>query len=175
MNNVLRAAGLPVSRWPNGAGRKADLLIGDGWMVSLAWLDADAPFSVMPDIDRTITLVDGPGFTLDVAGQALPVGTLFVPTRFDGGATTRCAINGPSRVLNVMTQRGTFRHSVAILDRSGPILPGGGPACVAVLLDGQGVIGGVDLGRLDAVHLDGIAELTLSAGGMVAVVTVELI
>lgn len=142
-------------------------------MVSLAWLDADAPFSMMPGMDRTITLVDGPGFTLDVAGQALPVPTLFVPTRFDGGATTNCAITGPSRVLNVMTRRGAFRHSVAILDRSGPLVPGGGPACVAVLLDGPGAIDRVDLGRLDAVCLDGDAELELSAGGTVALVTIE--
>lgn len=142
-------------------------------MVSFAWLDADAPFSVMPEIDRTITLVDGPGFTLDVAGQALPVPTLFRPTRFDGGATTTCAITGPSRVLNVMTKRGAFRHSVAILDRSGPIVPGGGPASVAVLLGGQGAIGGVELGRLDAVCLDGDAKLELSDGGTVAVVTIE--
>ena len=175
MSNVLRAAELPVSRWPNGAGRKADLLTGDGWMVSFAWLDADAPFSMLPDIDRTITLVEGPGFTLDVAGQALPVATPFMPTRFDGGATTTCAIAGPSRVLNVMTRRGAFRHSVVILDRSGPIVPGGGPACVAVLLGGRGAIGGIDLGRLDAVCLDGAAELELSAGGTVAVVTVELV
>ncbi|MGI4811477.1 MAG: HutD/Ves family protein [Janthinobacterium lividum] len=175
MGSVLRAAGLPVSLWPNGAGRKADLLTGDGWMVSFAWLDADAPFSLMPDIDRTITLIDGPGFTLDVAGQALPVPTLFVPTLFDGGATTTCAITGPSRVLNVMTKRGAFRHSVTILDRSDSIVPEGGPACLAVLLDGRGAIGGVDLGRLDAVCLDGVAELTLSAGGTVAVVTIELV
>lgn len=142
-------------------------------MVSFAWLDADAPFSLMPDIDRTITLVDGPGFTLDVAGQALPVPTLFRPTRFDGGATTSCAITGPSRVLNVMTKRGAFRHSVAILDRSESIEPGDGPACVAVLLDGRGAIDGIELGRLDAVCLDDDAELELSAGGTVAVVTIE--
>lgn len=142
-------------------------------MVSFAWLDADAPFSVLSGIDRTITLVEGPGFALDVAGQALVVTARFVPTRFDGGATTTCAIAGPSRVLNVMTQRGSFRHSVAILDRSGSIVPGGGPACVAVLLDGRGAIDGIDLGRLDAVCLDGAAELELSVGGAVAVVTVE--
>ena len=142
-------------------------------MVSFAWLDADAPFSLLPEIDRTITLVEGPGFTLDVAGQALPVRTPFVPTQFDGGATTSCAITGPSRVLNVMTKRGAFRHSVAILDRSGPIVPGGGPACIAVLLHGLGTIGGVELGRLDALCLDGVAEMELSAGGTVAVVMIE--
>ena len=101
--------------------------------------------------------------------------TPFVPTRFDGGATTTCAIAGPSAGAERDDAAGTFRHSVMILDRSGPIVPAGGPACVAVLLDGRGAIGGVDLGRLDAVCLDGGAELELSAGGTVAVVTVELV
>lgn len=174
-SSVLRAAGLPVTRWPNGAGRKADLLTGDGWMVGFAWLDADAPFSLLPGLDRTITLVEGLGFTLDVAGQALPVTVPFVPTRFDGGATTTCGIAGPSRVLNVMTRRGAFRHWVAIVNRSGPLAPGGRLACIAVLLNGQAAIDGIDLGRLDAVRLDDVAELELSAGGTVAVVTIELI
>lgn len=166
-------AGLPVSRWPNGAGRKADLLTGDGWTISLAWLDADAPFSLFPGTDRTITLVEGPGFTLDVAGDALPVETLFVPTRFDGGAVTTCGIAGPSRVLNVMTARERFRHVVAITDRFGLIEPGAGSARVAVVLDGTARVGAVALGRLDAVHVDGAITLELDKGGLLGVVTIE--
>lgn len=142
-------------------------------MIGFAWLDADAPFSLLPRMDRTITLVEGPGFTLDVAGQALPVEARFVPTRFDGGAVTMCGIAGPSRVLNVMTERGRFRHNVAIVDRSGPIDPGAGPACVAVVLEGAATMGVVALERLDAVYVDGVTTLDLGAGGLFAVVTIE--
>ncbi|MDP9096777.1 MAG: HutD family protein [Pseudomonadota bacterium] len=173
MSRVLRAAGLPVSRWPNGAGRKADLLTGDGWLIGFAWLDADAPFSMLTGMDRTITLVEGPGFTLDVAGQALSVEARFEPTCFDGGAVTACQIAGPSRVLNAMTERARFRHAVAIVDQSGRIDPGAAIACVAVVLDGVATIGDVALGRLDAMCLDAENSLELGESGSIAVVTVE--
>lgn len=173
MNSVLRVASLPVSRWQNGAGRKADLLTGDGWMIGFAWLDANAPFSNLPGMDRTITLVEGPGFTLDVAGQALPVATRFEPTRFDGGALTTCAIAGPSRVLNAMTARARFRHTVSIVDRAGQIDPGTGPACIVVALDGTVTMGDASLGPLDAVRLESRDALSLGAGGLAAVITIE--
>jgi hypothetical protein len=54
-----------VSRWRNGAGRKADIAAGPDWLVGYAWLDADAPFSDYAGYDRTITLIEGPGFILD--------------------------------------------------------------------------------------------------------------
>jgi environmental stress-induced protein Ves len=172
VTSVLRAAELPVSRWPNGAGRKADLLTGDGWMIGFAWLDADAPFSMLPEMDRTITLVQGPGFTLDVSGKTLAVQRGFEPTRFDGGATTTCRITGPSRVLNVMTARGRFRHTVEIVERLGPIASGG-VARIAVVLDGAAICARVPLGYLDAVHVDEATALELANGSLIAVITID--
>ena len=171
---VLRNADLPVSRWPNGAGRKSDLVTGDGWMTGFAWLDADAPFSLLPGLDRTITLVEGRGFTLDVAGRALPVMAAFAPSAFDGGAVTRCRIAGPSRVLNVMTDRTRFEHRVAIVERSGRVDPGGSIACVIVALEGEVQIGaGVSLGRLDALRLGEPGELLLQQGSRAAVISIS--
>ena len=72
---VIHQAGLTISRWPNGAGRKADIATGDGWLVGFAWLDADAPFSDYTGHDRTIMLVEGPGFTLEVPGGRSLTGT----------------------------------------------------------------------------------------------------
>jgi environmental stress-induced protein Ves len=57
---VIRSAALPVSRWRNGAGRKADIATGDGWMAGFAWLDEEAPFSEFAGQDRTITLLQAP-------------------------------------------------------------------------------------------------------------------
>ena len=72
----------PLSRWVNGAGRKADIDSGPGWMVGFAWLDTDAPFSDHSGQSRTITLLDGPGFTLDFAPphHALVVRIVTEPT-----------------------------------------------------------------------------------------------
>ena len=147
---MIRAAGLPVSRWPNGAGRKADIASGDGWMVGYAWLDGDAPFSDLPGLDRTITLVEGPGFTLDIAGRPpLVVDQPFVPAGFDGGAPTTCRVQGPCRVLNVMTARGRLRHTVAIVRGDAAACDG---ETFTVVLLGEAVVAGVRLERLDAVQ-----------------------
>lgn len=171
---VLRNAELPVSRWPNGAGRKADVVTGDGWMTGFAWLDADAPFSLLTGLDRTITLVEGPGFTLDVDQQPLAVMSKFTPAAFDGGAVTQCRIAGASRVFNVMTDRTRFRHAVAIVDRSGRVDPAGSVTCVVVVLEGEATVSeNAALGRLDAVRLEAPGELVLSPGGRAAVVTIS--
>lgn len=172
---LIRNASLPVSRWHNGAGRKADIVAGEGWMAGFAWLDEDAPFSDLAGFDRTITLVEGPGFTLDIAGRPpLEVHTPFVPAAFDGGAPTRCRIAGPSRVLNVMTARDRFRHGVAItgLPFEASAKPGA-MASVLVLLRGEAVVEGVGaLAALDAVQCDEPARVSGAEDGLLACITV---
>ncbi len=140
----------PQSRWVNGAGRKADIDSGPGWMVGFAWLDTDAPFSDFSGQDRTITLLDGPGFTLHFAPPypALAVRSPHVPGRFDGGWPTHCRILGRCLVLNAITTRGQWRHDVQILNRptSLPAQPAGTLAFL------------VDLTAHDALRLDGACE-----------------
>jgi environmental stress-induced protein Ves len=125
-------------------------------MTGFAWLDADAPFSDYSGHDRTITLLDGPGFTLDFgpAHPALIVRSWHVPSSFDGGWPTRCRILGPCLVLNAMSVRGQWRHEVRVLTAPArlPALP---PGAVAFL---------VDLTTHDALRLDGPIE----SGGLPA-------
>ncbi len=175
---VLRNATLPVSRWHNGAGRKADLATGDGWLVGFAWLDADAPFSLLPGMDRTITLVEGAGFSLDIAGATLVVDRALAPTAFDGGQPTQCRIAGPCRVMNVMTDRARFRHRVRVVTGAEQTLePGTAVAALAVLLAGAGRVVaqgmGIALARLDAVRLDGAVTIVGGPGMTVGHLTVE--
>lgn len=174
---LLPNATLVTSRWHNGAGRKADLASGDGWLAGFAWLDADAPFSVLPGMNRTITLVEGPGFTLDVAGHPLVVDRRFAPAQFDGGASTQCRIAGPSRVLNVMTDRARFTHEVAVTTSSGSLDPGATTACLLVLLSGTGSVSEGEatatLGVLDGVSLAAPAHFRLGADGCLAILTIR--
>lgn len=108
-------ASLPISLWPNGAGRKADIADGPGWLAAFAWLDDDAPFSDYTGIDRTITLIDGAGFELRFRSAATLAVAPLSPTGFDGGEAPKCHLpNGPCRVLNVMTRRDAWRHDVRI-------------------------------------------------------------
>ena len=139
-----------VSRWVNGAGRKADIDSSQDWMVGFAWLDADAPFSDFSGQDRTITLLDGPGFTLDFAPPhpALVVRSRHVPGAFDGGWPACCHIIGPCLVLNAMSVRGRWRHDVRVLTARTQ-LPAQPPNTVGFL---------VDLTTRDALRLDGPIE-----------------
>ena len=149
-HGLITFATRPLSRWVNGAGRKADIDSGPGWMVGFAWLDTDAPFSDLSGQDRTITLLDGPGFTLDFAPPhpALPVRSPHVPGRFDGGWPAYCHILGPCLVLNAITTRGQWRHDVRILTQPTRLPPQS--AGTAAFL--------VDLTTRDALRLDGAIE-----------------
>lgn len=139
-----------LSRWVNGAGRKADIDSGPGWMAGFAWLDADAPFSDLSGQDRTITLLDGPSFTLEFAPPhpALVVRSRHVPSRFDGGWPTHCRILGPCLVLNAISARGQWRHEVRVL--TAPTRLPAQPATTVGFL--------VDLATRDALRLDGQIE-----------------
>ena len=172
-------ASLPVSHWANGAGRKADVAAGDGWMIGFAWLDEDAPFSDLQGYDRTITLVQGPGFTLDIAGRPpLIVETPFRPAAFDGGAQTQCRIAGPSRVLNVMTRSGRFTHALDLLKTPCTITPGNAVRQLLVVLEGSVTLSEgtatATAGVLDAVELDGPVRVGGDPAALLGYITIGL-
>jgi environmental stress-induced protein Ves len=157
---TIRHAGLVISPWRNGAGRKADIAIGPGWLIGFAFLDADAPFSDYSGHDRTITLIDGPGFTLAGPGHPpLAVTQPATPTAFDGGWPVDCHIlDAPCVVLNVMTARPAWRHQVDILHGAiPPLADPGAVAEVLVILAGELRLAGETLRRRDALRLDGNA------------------
>lgn len=152
--SLIRRADLTITPWRNGAGRKADIATGPGWLIGFAFLDADAPFSDYTGHDRTITLAAGPGFTLaDSAGTSLPVATIGRPAPFDGGWIVDCRIHGaPCVVVNVMTERARWRHDASV--HSAADLPPADAtveAEVLVLLAGTATLDGTPAGRHDAI------------------------
>ncbi len=163
--SLIRHAGLVLSPWRNGAGRKADIAVGPGWLIGFAFLDADAPFSDYSGHDRTITLVDGPGFTLAGPGrEPLVVNEPAAPAAFDGAWLADCTIHGaPCMVLNAMTERTRWRHQVEILRGAIPPLPEPAIAEVLVVLAGDLRLGTETLRRRDAIRLDGSATPQASA------------
>ncbi len=164
MSTIIRAADLPISQWVNGAGRKADIATGDGWLLGFAWLDRDAPFSDYSGHDRTILLLEGPGFALDLpAGSTLTATARFVPTAFDGAGPMACRVRGPSRVLNAISAYPGWSHTMTI---TGGAVPGGPNAFATVL---QGRIG--DAGPMDTIPLT--EALSAPPGTLLAVVRFE--
>jgi environmental stress-induced protein Ves len=164
-----------VSRWRNGAGRKADIAAGPDWLVGFAWLDADAAFSDYAGHDRTITLVEGPGFALDFgpAHPALLARHPFVPAAFDGGWPARCRVpDGPCVVLNAMTARATWIHSVTVAPPPALAAPTPGGEAFLVVLEGRVAIDGQTGGPRDAFWLADAA--TASAGASAVTVLIRI-
>lgn len=93
--------------WANGRGATVELYREDGadgliLRLSLATVAEPGPFSALPGLARVLVLIDGPGFTLDIAGLPHPLRPL-TPIRFSGGAPAAAReVPGPSRDFNVM-------------------------------------------------------------------------
>jgi environmental stress-induced protein Ves len=174
---ITRFSTLPVSPWRNGAGRKADVASTVDWHVGFAWLDADAPFSDFTGHDRTITLIDGPGFTLRFTDHpALRVDTLYRPTSFDGGWETECHLLGePCMVLNAMTARTGYRHSVTIVDVGNtPTVDPAATATFLVLLTGTAILpDGTAMQPRDTLRINEAAGLNGSPGSRIAVINID--
>ena len=176
MTDPIRFADLTASRWPNGAGRKADIASGEGWLVAFAWLDADAPFSDYRCHDRTITLTDGAGFVLDFAPPtpSLLVDASFRPTPFDGGWPATCRLPaGPCLVLNAMTARQAWRHQVSITPAHIALPAVDGQRFIVVLRGSCTVHGGPALGPRDALRSTAAATLGTASDALLAVVHIR--
>lgn len=119
---ILRADGYRRMRWKNGGGETAEIAVypedaalnGFGWRVSMATVASDGPFSAFPEVDRTLTVLDGEGIVLEVEGSGKTILTpVDAPYSFRGDvATSGRLVGGPIIDLNVMTRRGLYGHRV---------------------------------------------------------------
>lgn len=112
---ILAAADYRRERWRNGAGWTREIhaqpaasgVHGWDWRLSIAEIDADAPFSGFPGIERELVLLEGEGLRLrfDDGEQH----TLLPPhdrLRFAGErALVGELVDGPTRDFNLMWRR----------------------------------------------------------------------
>ena len=159
-----------IAAWPEGAG-----MDDFAWRVSLAEVAADGPFSAFPDVDRTLTVVEGAGMDLTVGGERWLVNTRYVPRDFRGDLPTDCRLlDGPVVNLNVMWRKGVVGSTtpvptVAVVRGRLPLRAG----TLVVALDGTAELAGTALGAYDAVQL-GDEEVVLHARGRTAVIGLPL-
>lgn len=106
--------------WKNGGGETIEIAVHPpeaftsdfDWRVSMAKVEGDGPFSAFPDIDRTLTILEGQGIALSVDGGE-PVGITDAPHSFPGDRPASARLlDGPVTDLNVMTRRGRHTHRV---------------------------------------------------------------
>lgn len=106
--------------WKNGLGITREVIsrpASDGsdgydWRISLATVGASGPFSIFPEIERTIAVLQGDGMQLTVDGrQEPPLLMASPPFAFSGDAEVQAdCLGGETLDLNVMSRRGRFVH-----------------------------------------------------------------
>jgi len=119
---ILRAADYKVMPWKNGGGTTTEIAVSpDGagldafdWRISMARVETSGPFSSFAGIDRTLSVLEGEGIVLDIAGRSPSrLTAASAPLSFPGDVPTGATlIGGPITDLNVMTRRGRMNHAV---------------------------------------------------------------
>lgn len=186
---ILRAADYRVMPWKNGGGTTTEIMVSpDGaglddfdWRVSMARVEGSGPFSSFAGIDRTLSVLEGAGITLDVAGLA-PVHLTRVSSPFSFPAdvpTSAELLAGAITDLNVMSRRGRIRHTVQRITLSNAIELDPQAAMTIVLpLDGNIAVNGPEggeIGPLDALLLErGSEKMRLAPAGRCTLFLVRL-
>lgn len=147
--------------WANGRGETLELARADGpggmlWRLSVATVAEAGPFSLLPGIERVLTVITGPGFGLEGQGIALEAAPL-VPVAFPGDVPVAAVrVAGPSEDFNVMVARHLPRPEVAVIRGVARIGAGG---VLAILAIGSARVEGRSLAPRDLLLTDGPAHL----------------
>jgi len=126
----LTAADYRVMPWANGRGQTIEMIRIEGpqgllWRLSLASVVEDGPFSVLPGVNRNLTVIAGPGFDLLGNGVRLRANPLS-PVAFDGGlALSAVGVAGPSDDFNVMTAAHLSVPEVSVIRENTALAAGG--------------------------------------------------
>lgn len=118
---ILRASDHKKMPWKNGDGVTIEIAIHPAdatvdnfdWRISTATVAQDGAFSVFPDIDRTLAVLEGNGIILSVDGVETTLTQVSEPYSFAADAQTSARlIDGTITDLNIMTRRGAYTHEV---------------------------------------------------------------
>lgn len=108
---------IQATPWKNGGGVTREIATGGppgpgpgwGWRVSLAEVAQDGPFSIFPETDRVIAVIDGAGMDLISPDGAAIALEPFQAVRISGDDPLSGRLrHGPVRDLNVMVLRAHF-------------------------------------------------------------------
>ncbi|MBN9454408.1 MAG: HutD family protein [Bosea sp.] len=171
---IIRAADCKVMPWKNGGGTTTEIAVapegaslGDfDWRISMAHVGADGPFSSFPGIDRTLSVLTGNGIRLAFGdGETVALDRATAPFFFAADrAVDGVLVDGAIDDLNVMSQRGRWRHRVERLSGEGSLAASEGPL-VLVARKGDWLVNGVSLATGDSAILDAPGHVELGVSG----------
>ena len=150
--------------WANGAGITYEVVRfpaeGDfQWRISLADIDNDCPFSVMPGIDRGIVLMEGKHVLLANVDESIRVDELVV-FNYPGEIAFDCTLpSGPAKDLNIMSRRANFTSQTTVLGPRSHKIDASSNTNILVGLRGETNIAGEKLAYRDAAVVMGEVEV----------------
>ena len=183
---ILRSTDYRRMPWKNGGGETREIAVSPvgatldtlEWRISLATVASGGPFSTFSGVTRTLSVIQGAGIELKVGDE--PARTLLTtsePCAFDGETPTHASlIDGPIEDLNVMSQRGRFRHEVTRRTLSGTFeMITDAESTIVFCRTGSLVCGGHELNAEDCAMIDGVAQpVQLSAAQSADLYVIEL-
>jgi environmental stress-induced protein Ves len=167
----------PTQPWLNGTGTTRELAASTGpdgsfdWRISLADVDANCRFSVLPGVDRVLLMCQGTGIRLTGEGRTHDL-RQWDMLPFDGGIEMSCElVDGATRDLNVMTRRSRCAASVGSYAlESATLVCGEHQELVMVLVDGQLTAQSLGpLSRYDAILVTGPGQVGVAGSARVLV------
>lgn len=189
MTVLIPFAGLSAVPWKNGGGSTTQIAVGPpdagfddfDWRISLATIAEDGAFSVFPNVDRTLALVDGNGATLDIDGNSQILCQDDPVAAFAGESRVIAKLNhGATTDFNVMTRRERCRHVFGVRRLTGESrFAPRGDVSVLFLAEGDSLAVSSDAERIGMVRYDAVvfdnseALWTLEAGqGVIFIVDI---
>lgn len=166
-------------RWANDGGWTTEIVADPvrgqwDWRLSVADVEADGPFSLFPDVDRSIALIRGHGFALTVgADDEQIVDVPFQPFHFAGDRAVTCRLlDGPVTDVNLMTKRRSPRRQLDFIHLAPSSTIDLAGLEVLVVVDGTARFAGHELGYLDGIRNTSPSQsLRLTANASGAIVT----
>ncbi len=176
--------------WKNSGGRTRELEVFPPqadfasfiWRASVADVDSDGDFSTFDDIDRTIVLLEGDGFKMQIDGATHDLRDRFAPFSFAGEAAVSVRLHGPAtRDFNLMVRRSAAAGDITIFtEHDNMALPR--DTVLLHMTQGNGLLTAQDgaqqrLRRGDTVRFqDGVPlpELVCDAGSVALAVQIRL-
>lgn len=150
--------------WPNGAGITYEVVRfpPEGefqWRISLADIDGDCPFSVMPGVDRGIVLMEGKAMVLANSAETIQIDEL-VAFNYPGEVAFDCTLTaGPAKDLNIMSRRNYFNAETRVLGPRTHKIDASSDTHILVGLRGETTVDGQTLGYRDAAIISGVVEV----------------
>jgi uncharacterized protein len=126
---IIRAGDYVTRPWKNGGGTTREIVtfpdasgyVAFDWLISAAHVGQDGPFSIFPNVDRSMAILSGTAMALHGLGAGPVILTPHsAPYAFPGDVpVTATLADGPVEDLNLMTRRGRFQHSMRRLQLTG--------------------------------------------------------